>query len=83
MQEILNAQKNSRMRCSISSFLHKPKNKLLFKEGVSERVHSFFFVDIAPLNSNDFVKRIIAITNAGVYFLKPPTGEPCPIEGPS
>ncbi len=83
LQEMLNSQRNARLKTSIHSFLHKSRLGLLFDIEQREKLHCFAYVDLAPLNSNSFAKRIIALSNAGIYILKPPKGEPCPIEGPA
>lgn len=81
VQEILNSQKRARLKSSLSSFLHKPKISLFFDHSIREKVHCTFFADVAGLNSNSFSKRIVVLTNLGIYLLKPPKGEACPLEG--
>lgn len=83
LQELLNSQKKARLKTSLNSYIHKPKFDLLFDPTQREKLHTFAHADVAPLKSNSFSKRIIVFTNAGIYILKPPKGEPCPIEGPS
>lgn len=80
LQQLLDLQRNLRLKASIHIWLHRPKARLVFIPAYSEKLHCAVYADVAPLNSNSYVKRIVAVSNVGVYILKPST-DPCPFEG--